>query len=174
MRISTAAKLCMKVRRRFDNYVGVRLQSTCNFIVKLVAVVLQNSGLVFCSIFRREKHKHTHFIVLVSGRRSDGDAVRKKDMVVRSLSLLNCCRPLGLVAASPERVASGGWTSERRTRAGPARGERRVSEGGASQRRAKDGRALGERGTNERGASEERARGLAGTGLGFLIAAPDD
>ena len=81
----------------------------------------------------------------------------------------------GLVArARPERVASEGWTSERRTRAGPARGERRVSEGGASQRRARDERALGERGTIERGASEERARGVAGTGLGFLILAPDD
>ena len=57
----------------------------------------------------------------------------------------------GLVArARPERVASEGWTSERRTRAGPARGERRVSEGGGSQRRARDERALGERGTSER------------------------
>ena len=68
MRISSAAKLCMKVRPRFDNYVGVRLQSTCNFIVKLVAAVIQNSGLVFCSIFRKEKHKQTDFIVLVSSR----------------------------------------------------------------------------------------------------------
>ena len=57
------------MRRRFDNYVGVRLQSTCTFIVKLIAAVLQNSGLVFCSIYRREKHKHRHFIVLVSSRK---------------------------------------------------------------------------------------------------------
>ena len=78
------------------------------------------------------------------------------------------------LAEAIARFASEGWTSERRTRAGPARGERRVSEGGASQRRARDGRALGDRGTSERGASEERARGLAGTGLGFLIPAPDD
>ena len=64
MRISTAAKLCMKVRRRFDSYVGVRVQSTCNF-----TAVIQNSGLVFCSIFRKEKHKYTDFIGLVSSRK---------------------------------------------------------------------------------------------------------
>ena len=59
----------MKVRCRFDNYADVRLQSTCNCIVKLVAAVIQNSGLVFCSIFRKEKHKHTGFIILVSSRK---------------------------------------------------------------------------------------------------------
>ena len=46
----------------------MRLQSTCNFIVKLVAAVIQNSGLDLCSIFRKEKHKQKDFIVLVSSR----------------------------------------------------------------------------------------------------------
>ena len=51
-------------------------------------------------------------------------------------------------------VASESWTSERQTRAGPARGERRVSEDVASQRRAREERALGERGARERGSSK--------------------